>query len=52
VAQQFIYRVTTIATSMGDVTRPVAIEDHSGNEKMRSSTRGYYDSYIYSAIVN
>jgi hypothetical protein len=49
--QRFIYRRTTTATSAGDVTRPIATEDHNGNGRMVSSAHGYYDPYIYSVIV-
>jgi hypothetical protein len=50
-AQLFIYRGTTLATGVGDFTSPVAIEDHSGNGRMKSSAPGYRHQYIYSAIM-
>jgi hypothetical protein len=34
-----------------DDTMLVATEDHSSNEQLMSSTYGYWDLYIYSAIL-
>jgi hypothetical protein len=49
--QRFIYRGTTTATNAGDVTRPIATEDHNGNWWMVSSAHGYCDPYIYIASL-
>jgi hypothetical protein len=38
-AQRFIYRGTTVATSIGDVSRAIATENHSSNGWLPSSTR-------------
>jgi hypothetical protein len=35
----------------GDVTRPIATQDHSSNERLTSSARWYCDLYIYSTIM-
>jgi hypothetical protein len=33
-AQQFIYRGTIVATGIGDVSRAVATENHSSDERL------------------
>jgi hypothetical protein len=38
-AQRFIYRGTTVATGIGDVSRAIATENHSSNGRLSSSTR-------------
>jgi hypothetical protein len=37
VVQWFIYRVTALATGIGDISRAVATENHSSNRRLPSS---------------
>jgi hypothetical protein len=37
--QLFIYRGTTVATGIGDVSRAIATKNHSSDRRLPSSTR-------------
>jgi hypothetical protein len=50
-AQWFIYRGTTLAMGTGDISRPVATEDHNSDGQLPSLAHCYYDPYIYIYIA-